>query len=95
MAINSSQVTQQQGDALIESWLDCTVCNNGLLVFMTRTDTGRLYLECDECLSGYTAISTSGVDCHFWTDQADWDGRPASRSDVLTAGFDWSIRNES
>ncbi|MFJ2594717.1 hypothetical protein [Streptomyces erythrochromogenes] len=62
---------------------------------MVRTSTGRLYVECDECLSGFTVVTGAGLDGHFWTDETSWDARPASRSEVLAAGLAWSIRDKS
>ncbi|MFJ1563065.1 hypothetical protein ACIOG8_02360 [Streptomyces erythrochromogenes] len=81
-------------DTPVESWLTCAVCNNGIRTFMVRTGTGRLHVECDECLSGFTGIAGAGLDGHFWTDQTTWEARPACRSEVLAAGLAWSIKGE-
>ncbi|MFE1827227.1 hypothetical protein [Streptomyces yangpuensis] len=83
-----------RGNAFVESWLACAVCGNGIRTFMVRTATGRLYVECDECLSGFTVVSGAGLDGHFWTDLTTWEARPASRSEVLAAGLAWSVRDE-
>ncbi|MEV6675477.1 hypothetical protein AB0N09_01210 [Streptomyces erythrochromogenes] len=85
---------EPRDDTPVESWLKCTVCSNGIRTYMVRTDTGRLHVECDECLSGYTVIAATGLDGHFWTDRTTWEARPARRSEVLAAGLAWSIRND-
>lgn len=79
----------------LTSWLQCTLCNNGLLAFAVRADTHHLYLECEECLSGYMTITARSVDDHFWPYEADRDDRPASHADILAAGLGWAIRQES
>ncbi|MFE1561068.1 hypothetical protein ACFW6V_39565, partial [Streptomyces sp. NPDC058734] len=84
---------EAQSSVPIASWLDCTLCNNGLLLFTVRTDTNRLYLECEECLSGYMTIADGAVDDPFWPMDTDWDERPASRANILAAGLDWAVRH--
>lgn len=82
-------------DDPIESWLKCQMCSNGLRTFSIRTDTSEIFLECDECLSGYMAISTKGLNGHFWTDLTAWESRLTSHSEVLTAGLGWAIDTDS
>ncbi len=40
-------------DERLVSPLQCRLCNQGLLIYMYDEDHLRLYLECDECFSGY------------------------------------------
>jgi hypothetical protein len=39
---------------------ECTVCTNGYLAYMTMDDGDTLFLECQECMTGYLAIDASG-----------------------------------
>jgi hypothetical protein len=44
-------------NAPVFSDLECTVCANGRLVFMWDEDCGQLFLECEECMTGYWDVA--------------------------------------
>jgi hypothetical protein len=44
-------------NAPIFSELECTVCSNGRLVFMYDEAGGQLFLECEECMTGYWDVA--------------------------------------
>lgn len=66
---------------------DCPVCSNGLLVFMVQSESGRLFLECEECMTGYWGAPT--LDDSFRTEEAEWPSRPATKSEV--EHVDWAV----
>ncbi len=44
-------------NAPVFSDLECTVCSNGRLVFMYDEDRSQLFLECEECMTGYWNVT--------------------------------------
>lgn len=65
--------------------IECTNCTNGEIVFRCRTDNGRVYLACDECLTGYWDLPDRGM--AFRTEDAEWESRPATRDEIDAAGW--------
>jgi hypothetical protein len=66
--------------------LICGVCDNGQLVVMKQLPTGRLFVECRECLTGWwhpTDLSTS-----FRTETMDGNVTPATTQDVTDTGWE-------
>ena len=45
---------------LIGSPAECTVCTNGNLAFMTMEDDKTVFLECQECMTGYLDLMAAG-----------------------------------
>ena len=42
------------------SKLDCNVCTNGRLIYMHYMQDNILFLECEECMTGYWDIEKPG-----------------------------------
>jgi hypothetical protein len=45
---------------LIGSPAECSVCSNGYLAFMTMEDDKTVFLECQECMTGYLDLGAAG-----------------------------------
>jgi len=72
---------------LIESFEECRVCTNGLIQFWTRSDTGRVFFACEECLMGYWEPPSRGAPTFLFTNEVTWPCRPATRDEVAEAGW--------
>jgi hypothetical protein len=44
-------------NAAVFSDLECTVCANGRLVYMYDESSDRIFLECEECMTGYWDVT--------------------------------------
>lgn len=63
-----------------------------MLEFVIREDTGNLYLECDECMTGFEEVMEGRVGKGFFAGKVDWPSRLATLDEIADAGLDWSIR---
>ena len=83
-----------QGRPVIHSTIECRNCGQGLFEFAVRIDTGELYLECDECLTGFTEVVDGRLGRGFLTVTTDWAARTATVDEIAAAGLAWSIRED-
>jgi hypothetical protein len=62
----------------------CAVCTNGLLEIRRQDGSGRVFAQCQECMTGYWEpdmnVSLRGED-------AGWTSSPASMEDAMRAGW--------
>lgn len=67
---------------VISSPAGCTTCSNGHLAFMTMDEDNAVFLECQECLTGYRSIEGGGETfrCEDLTGY-----RPSTRNEVERA----------
>ena len=72
---------------MIKANLICVVCTNGDLDFMTRSEDGRVYLECAECMTGYWNAADLTASEKFRAEAVDWEARPATVEEVARAGW--------
>lgn len=63
---------------------ECRVCSNGLLEMRRRVDSGEVYAECVECMTGYRQPD---MEDSFRAEDAQWSSEPASISEVRAAGW--------
>ncbi|MFD8785530.1 hypothetical protein [Kitasatospora sp. NPDC059599] len=74
------------GELLVSS-VGCWCCSNGLVVISVDTDTGRLLLECEECMAGrWTPPGENGQEPAFLT--ADLLTRPATPAEARACGWE-------
>ena len=64
--------------------LDCIVCSQGLLEVRRRNDTGQVYAECQECMTGYSAPDRTLT---FRTEDAEWSSSEVTLAEALQAGW--------
>lgn len=79
---------------MIHSTIECRNCDQGLLEFAVRVDTGELYLECDERLTGFTGVVDGRLGRGFLTFTTEWAARAATVDEIAAAGLAWSIRED-
>jgi len=81
---------------MLHANLECRACGVGLLEFNVRNDTGELYLECDECSTGFRGIVDGRLGdsfiALFVNGKIEWTVRPATLDEVVGAGLEWAIR---
>lgn len=65
---------------LIGSPAECTVCTNGYLAFMTMEDNKTVFLECQECMTGYLDLTAAGgmFRCEYLVS----DYRPSTQPEI-------------
>lgn len=54
---------------------------------MFRVDKSEVFLECDECVSGFMSLVDGRVSGGFWAGGVDWDSRPATPEEISEAGL--------
>ena len=65
---------------LIGSPAECTVCTNGYLAFMTMDDDATVFLECQECMTGYLDLTAAGAT--FRCEDLVSGYRPSTQSEI-------------
>jgi hypothetical protein len=65
---------------LIRSAVECTTCTNGDLAFMAMEDDGTVFLECQECLTGFLDLTAAGDT--FRCEDLKARYRPATQAEV-------------
>ena len=79
---------------MIHSTIERRNCGQGLLEFVIRMDSGELYLECDECLTGFTEVVDGQLGRGFLAIGPEWTARDATVEEISAAGLAWSIRED-
>lgn len=74
---------------MIYSAVGCRSCGVGLLEFVARTDTGELYLECDECMTGFTEVVDGRAGRGFFAGMPAWAARSATLDEVAASDLAW------
>jgi len=72
------------------SSIECRTCGQGLLEFFIRVDTGDLYLECDERMTGFAEVVDGRVGKGVFAGEVM--ARPATLDEISAAGLEWSSR---
>ena len=68
------------------SHLECLVCTNGRLGFVHQADNDHVFLECEECLTGY--MDPANLAVTFRTEDLDASTSPATSAQITSAGWD-------
>jgi hypothetical protein len=79
-------------DPVTFSTMDCRNCHQGLLEFVIRVDTGEIYLECDECMTGFTEVVDGRLGRGFFAGTVEWEARSATLEEITASDLAWSIR---
>lgn len=61
---------------------------------MVRVDTSEVFLECQECMSGFRSVVAGRVEDGFWVGDVEWDSRPAEFGEMVDAGLGASVVGE-
>ena len=74
----------------------CTTCSNGLLVFLVGDDDGRVFLECEECMSTCAGIDDAGEATGRTGFSFDDDApvSPATKAQIRSCGWHRWVRGE-
>jgi hypothetical protein len=67
---------------------ECTVCEQGRLVFMEDTTNDRIYLHCEECEQGFwSPDDVQDPEKSFLTLTEDFEAEPATEERIAALGW--------
>lgn len=66
----------------------CPFCSQGRLFIFKKTETGELYLHCEECERGYNDVQNLDIAHSFLTLMEDFDAESADEEDIKSAGWE-------
>lgn len=75
--------------------LQCTICTNGLLLFVVREDDQPVFLECEECMTTYVDVSADGLPgAPGWANDIESSTRFATEQEVMARAWGHLIDRE-